>query len=215
MRAQAQPSVRQSPPPTPIWTDLPPDRPVAELSDAEVMSSIGDGSSEALAELYDRYAGVLLATIRRMVSQVDDADEILQEVFLHVWNRASTYDASRSSVSTWLFLIARSRSIDRLRSRQTVDRTLAGVRRENRGLHAAPRGTQEVLTGQRRERLTRAMRNLPDEQRAVLVMAFYEGLSHSQIARRAGIPIGTVKTRSVLGMKKLRRALSHQVRELL
>lgn len=186
--------------------------------DAALIRRIADGDQGALGELYDQYSGLLLALARRVLNDNSDAEEVLQEVFLQVWNQAGRYDRVRSSVSTWLVLITRSRAIDRLRSRQVVDRTLTAVQQENRGVHASDRsheGTRSVLMGQRRERLRREMQKLPPEQRQVLEYAFYGGMTQSEIAGATGIPLGTVKTRTLLAMKKLRKALHGDIGELL
>ncbi len=183
--------------------------------DSDLLQQIARRDEGALAELYDRYSGLLLALSRRILIDAAEAEEILQEVFLQVWNQAERYDRGRSSVSTWLVLITRSRSIDRLRSRQVKDRTLASVQQEKRGQHTSPEGVGAVLLDQRRKRLRREMRRLPAEQRQVLELAFFQGMTQSEIAESTGIPLGTVKTRTLLAMKKLRKALSAEIRELL
>jgi RNA polymerase sigma-70 factor (ECF subfamily) len=188
---------------------------VPQDDDAALVERVARRDQEALGELYERYASLLLAVSRRVLDDGADAEEMLQEVFLQVWNQAARYDRRRSSVSTWRVLIARSRSIDRLRTRQVLDRTLAGVRQENRGAHTSPEGAASVWIDQRRERLRREMRELPAEQRQVLDLAFFQGMTQSEIAAATGIPLGTVKTRTLLAMKKLRKALESDLRELL
>ncbi len=187
----------------------------APTEDSDLLGRIARRDESALGELYDRYSGLLLALSRRIVLDSSDAEEILQEVFLQVWNQAERYDRGRSSVSTWLVLIARSRSIDRLRSRQVKDRTLTSMQQENRGQHTSPEGMGTVLLEQRRQRLRLEMQDLPTEQRQVLELAFFKGMTQSEIAGNTGIPLGTVKTRTLLAMKKLRKALSAEIRELL
>ncbi len=183
--------------------------------DPDLVGRIARRDESALGELYDRYSGLLLALSRRILIDSSDAEEILQEVFLQVWNQAERYDRRRSSVSTWLVLITRSRSIDRLRSRQVKDRTLTSMQQENRRQHTSPEGMGAVLLDQRRQRLRQEMRELPAEQRQVLEFAFFKGMTQSEIAGNTGIPLGTVKTRTLLAMKKLRKALSAEIRELL
>jgi RNA polymerase sigma-70 factor (ECF subfamily) len=192
-----------------------PSSPTEPLADATLLRQVVDRRPEALARLYDRYAPALLAVARRILGSPADAEEVLQEVFLHVWNHAGRYDAGRSSVSTWLILIARSRAIDRLRTRKVVERTHETSAQGNPAEHASPDGVETVFLQERRERVRGEMAKLPEEQRQVLEMAFYEGLSQSEIAARAGLPLGTVKTRTLLAMKKLRSALRDQIRELL
>ena len=183
--------------------------------DGALIRRVANGDESALSELYDRYAGLLLALARRILTRQSDAEEVLQEVFLQVWNQAGRYDTRRSAVSTWLVLITRSRAIDRLRSRQVFDRTLGSLQQENRDAHTSPEGIRSVLWEQRRRRLHTALADLPEEQRNVLELAFYRGMTQSEIASGTGIPLGTVKTRTLLAMKKLRRALEHEIRDLL
>lgn len=183
-------------------------------AEARLVERVAQGDSTALSELYDRYAGLLLAMIRKILGEAE-AEDTLQDAFVQVWNQAGRYDVSRSSVSTWLVLIARSRAIDRLRSRQVVERTKEASQRENPRTDESPRGVSSVLDRERRERLSEQLALLPDEQRRVLEMAFYEGLTQSEISGQTGIPLGTVKTRTLLAMKKLRKALSGQIEELL
>ena len=184
-------------------------------ADAALLRQVVDRQPEALSALYDRYAATLLALGKRILGSLVDAEEVLQEVFLHVWNHAGRYDPGRSSVSTWLVLITRSRAIDRLRTRKVVERTHEMSARETPVEHASPEGAENVFAHERRERVRREMAGLPDEQRQVLELAFYEGLSQSEIAAKADLPLGTVKTRTLLAMKKLRSALRDEIRELL
>lgn len=202
-------------PATPLGDDELAGAPDQATPDSELLRRIARRDEGALSELYDRYAGLLLALSRRVVIDASDAEEILQEVFLQVWNQAERYDRRRSSVSTWLVLITRSRSIDLVRSRQVKDRTLASVQKEKRNQHTSPEGMAAVLLDQRRQRLRSEMRQLPDEQRQVLELAFFKGMTQSEIAGETAIPLGTVKTRTLLAMKKLRKALGPEIRELL
>jgi RNA polymerase sigma-70 factor (ECF subfamily) len=185
------------------------------MNDAALLRQVADRRPEALGVLYSRYAPTLLALGKRILGSLADAEEILQEVFLHVWNQAGRYDAERSSVSTWLILIVRSRAIDRLRTRKVVERTHETTVQESPLEHASPEGAETVFIRERRERVRDELGKLPPEQREVLELAFYEGLSQSEIAAKAGLPLGTVKTRTLLAMKKLRGALRDEIRQLL
>jgi RNA polymerase sigma-70 factor (ECF subfamily) len=172
-------------------------------SDGALLRHVVDRRPEALGILYNRYASTLLALGRRILGGVSDAEEILQEVFLHVWTHA------------WLVLIARSRAIDRLRTRKVVERTHESSAQANPAGHASPEGVETVFLHERRERVQQELGKLPPEQRQVLEMAFYQGLSQSEIAAKADLPLGTVKTRTLLAMKKLRNALRDEIRQLL
>lgn len=183
--------------------------------DAALVRAVAGGSREAVAELYDRFAPMLLGLARRVVQDPGDAEEVVQEAFVHLWNRAGGYDPSRSSVATWLALVTRSRAIDRVRNRGVVERTHMAAERESGGAHASAEGAARVLDAERRRRVRAELASLPDEQRQVLELAFYDGLTQREIAERTGIPLGTVKTRTLLAMKKLRTALRDEIRELL
>jgi RNA polymerase sigma-70 factor (ECF subfamily) len=185
------------------------------LHDVMLLRLIGERRPEALSELYDRHAPLLLALARRILNSPADAEEVLQEVFLHVWNQSSRYDPARSSVPTWLVLLTRSRAIDRLRHRGVVDRTHEAAHPDGTPGDTSPDGPENVLLRERRERVRRELDQLPPEQRQVLEMAFYKGLSQSEISAQADLPLGTVKTRTLLAMKKLRNALRSEVRQLL
>jgi RNA polymerase sigma-70 factor (ECF subfamily) len=176
---------------------------------------MGAGDAEALSDLYDRYAGMLKALAVRVLNNVGDAEEVVQEAFLQAWRQAGRYDPGRSSVSTWLVLITRSRAIDRLRSRKVSAKTITAAKHEESRAHTSPQGARDVLMSERRERLDTEMRALPDEQREVLELAFYRGLTQREISESTGIPLGTVKTRTLLAMKKLRLALQSEIEELL
>lgn len=193
---------------------LPPN-PLDSTNDVTLLRQVADRQPEALGALYDRYATTLLGLGKRILGSLADAEEVLQEVFLHVWNHAGRYDAGRSSVSTWLILITRSRAIDRLRTRKVVERTHESSVQENPPEDASPEGVENVFIRERRERVRGEMEKLPPEQKQVLEMAFYEGLSQSEIAVKADLPLGTVKTRTLLAMKKLRGALRDEIRQLL
>jgi RNA polymerase sigma-70 factor (ECF subfamily) len=199
----------------PETDQVPAPTPPVTLTDPLLVRQVVERRPEALAELYNRHASTLLALSRRILGTTPDAEDVLQEVFVHVWKQAARYDPSRSSVSTWLVLIARSRAIDRLRNRKVVERTHEASQAASPIEHASPEGVEAVFLRERRERVRREMANLPPEQRQVLEMAFYEGLTQSEIAARADLPLGTVKTRTLLAMKKLRGALRAEIRQLL
>jgi RNA polymerase sigma-70 factor (ECF subfamily) len=191
-----------------------PDAAIRELADAELLRRIADRRQEALAVLYDRFAPLLLALTRRILGNGADAEEVVQETFLQVWAQAGRYDPKRSSVPTWLVLLARSRAIDLLRSRGVRERAVAGVAAEARA-DASPEGPRAVWYEERRERLAKALAALPEQQRQVLERTFYLGMSQREIAEATGTPLGTVKTRTLLAMRKLRESLRDEMRELL
>ncbi len=189
--------------------------PLESLTDGVLVRLVDDRRPEALEVLYARYAPSLLALGKRILGSLPDAEEVLQEIFLYIWNHPRRYDSARSSVATWLMLLARSRAIDRLRTRKVVERTHESSALGNPAPHASSDSLDTVFLEQRRERVQRELDRLPPEQRQVLEMAFYQGLSQSEIAAKADLPLGTVKTRTLLAMKKLRNALRDEIRQLL
>ncbi len=184
------------------------------LEDADLLSLAAGGDVEAFSVLYGRHAGLLLAMARRVLGNREDAEEALQDAFLHAWKKAHKYQRSRSSVLTWLVLITRSRSLDRLRSVQSVCRLKEEYGRE--GTEATPpKLVSRVLDRERSERVMTAMRELPAAQRRVVELCYYGGLSQQEISKHTGTPLGTVKTRHLLAMKKLRSALADELRQLI
>jgi RNA polymerase sigma-70 factor (ECF subfamily) len=180
-----------------------------------LLAACAYGDGEALSQLYDRFGGMLFAQILRIVGNSGDAQDVLQEVFLYAWNRAARYDPRRASVSTWLVLIARSRAIDRLRKLQNVDRILARVETEKEWRPAYPQGPTAVLNAERRQLVRAALQDLPRGQRRVLELAYYGGLTQAEIAQEMCIPLGTVKTRTLAAMRKLRAALAPEISQLI
>lgn len=192
-----------------------PESPIGQVPDAVLMRLIGERRPEALQELYRRHAANLLALGKRVLGTLEDAEEVLQEVFLRVWQEHLRYDPERSSVATWLVLIMRSRAIDRLRNRRVVERVHGAAYQEAGESYTSPDGAINVLDRQREGRVRSELLSLPPEQRQALELAFFEGLTQSEISERTGIPLGTVKTRTLLAMKKLRKNLRQEIRELL
>jgi RNA polymerase sigma-70 factor (ECF subfamily) len=170
--------------------------------DARLCTRVAGGDASALKALYDRYAGRAKSVALRVLGSSSEAEEIVQETFVEVWKRASQYDLGRGSVRAWIVTMARSRSIDRLRSRQVGERSVAGLAREDRPL-AAPSPLEDVEHRVERERVLRALAELPEAQRRVIELAYYEGKTQREISESTGEPLGTVKTRVRLAMEKL------------
>jgi RNA polymerase sigma-70 factor (ECF subfamily) len=187
----------------------------AMTPEAGLVAELAAGKADALGQLYDRYSGMLLGLATKILADPADAEEVLQEVFLQVWKQAGRYDPGRSSVSTWMVLITRSRAIDRLRSRGVAERTAIAAESEKSTHHTSPEGVSNVFMQERRKRLAEELARLPQEQKQVLEMAFYQGLTQSEIAERTDTPLGTVKTRTLLAMRKLRKALQDEIEDLL
>lgn len=175
--------------------------------DLDLLRQIAAGSSEALGTFYDRHAGVTLGLLQRMLGDNGEAEEVLQEVFFQVWRDARRYDPGRSSPRGWLLLLARSRALDRLRAATARQKREERLVREA-AVAAAPVGSRRLEHRDRQRRIGSALESLPPEQRRVVELAFFHGLSQTEIAAHLGTPLGTVKSRALMAMKKLRALLS-------
>jgi RNA polymerase sigma-70 factor (ECF subfamily) len=178
-------------------------------SDWQLVTAVADGSTDALGRLYDRHAATVYALARRIVSRLEDAEEVVQDVFAQVWRQAHQYRNERASVAGWIVMLARTRAIDRLRARRARPD-------EDRGVDPAtsmpmpasgPSPEQAALSADDVARVRQALAGLADNQRSLLELAYYEGLTHTEIAAKTGIPLGTVKTRIRSGMDSLRGVL--------
>ncbi|HIK42563.1 sigma-70 family RNA polymerase sigma factor [Thermoleptolyngbya sp. M55_K2018_002] len=177
--------------------------------EAHLLARIAQQDQSALSLLYDRYARVLYSLAFRILGSVEEAEEIVLDVFSQVWKLAGRYDPRRGRVDAWLFMLTRSRSLDRLRSLQRVSKAVESSTEAAKTVPQAQISdpTEDVLINERRDRVLAAMQRLPVEQREVLELAYYEGLTHVEIATKTGKSLGTVKTRIRLGLNKLRQVL--------
>jgi RNA polymerase sigma-70 factor (ECF subfamily) len=175
--------------------------------DRRLMSRVAGGDADALGELYDHYGRVVFGLIYRMLGSPESAEEVSQNAFHSVWRQASAYRAERGSVRTWLLAIARNAAIDWRRSKANrKDRETAID--ESLMLVDELRVEDHVIASLRAQRVRAAVASLPREQQEALSLAFWSGLSQSEIATRTGAPLGTVKSRVRLGMARLREWLS-------
>ncbi|HEX8186313.1 MAG TPA: sigma-70 family RNA polymerase sigma factor [Blastocatellia bacterium] len=172
-----------------------------------LIKKVADGDQSAVATLYDSTSRLVFGLILRIVADRATAEEVLLDVYTQVWRQASSYDRARGAPLAWIMTIARSRAIDRLRSgkhdqqgKESLD-TIGEVSSDTVN-------PEEATVNSERQRMVRsALDSLSPEQREVIELAYFSGLSHSEIALRLGHPLGTVKTRTRLGMMKLRDLL--------
>lgn len=184
-----------------------PPRQRAAAEDAALIARMAGGEEAALAALYDRWTGGVYAVIMQLLQDADDAEDVLEETFWQAWRTAGSYDPERAGVSTWLLTIARSRAIDRLRSRSRSREVPLDGNSGAETLIASATTDAEAEHADRRRIVAQAMADLPLEQRVVLDLGYFHGMSQSEIAEQTGQPLGTVKTRMRLGMQKLREQL--------
>lgn len=190
---------------------------VHEIPDEELMAGIQRRESDALAALYDRYSGILKALIMRIIHNDAEADDLLQEIYMEIWNQAANFSAQKGKPLGWMVTLARRRSIDRLRKRQ------AYARAEER-LQAAPESQPDAWVhntmeadlelSDTRKLLYGLLNALPPAQKQAIELAFFQGMSQREIAAHTNIPLGTIKTRLELGLKKISDALKGMKDEL-
>jgi RNA polymerase sigma-70 factor (ECF subfamily) len=176
-------------------------RPRPVDGDAELLARIAQGDRAALASLYEALGGQALAVALRVLGSRSDAEEVLQDAFVEVWTRAGSYDVDRGGARAWVLAIARNRAIDRLRRRGAVARMVSGAANEPTATGTTP--LELVEQRQAREKIQAALRELTPEQRQVLELGYFEGLSQSEIAARLNEPLGTIKTRVRAALQKL------------
>ena len=174
---------------------------IDQEDDLRCMERIADGQSMALEELYDRYAPLVYSVIRKILRDEHDAEEALQDTWLQLWRRPQSYDPNRGSVAAWLVTIGRSRALDLYRSRSSRKR----VEEKNVTHDPVPPRSPSISAEDRelRERIATGWQHLEPQHRQVLELAFWEGLSQSEIAERIGSPLGTVKSWMRQGVQRL------------
>lgn len=178
---------------------------MAEASDETLMTAITNRHQAALRELYQRYGKTLKSVITRVVHEEAEADDVLQEIFLQIWKEAGNYSPKAGRPLGWVVTLARRRAIDRLRRRQAYCRAKDRfeLQIERPGSRASSQMSDDLVRSDLRRFLERQLCGLPDYQRQVIELSFFEGRSHREISQLTRTPLGTVKTRLELGLRKL------------
>ncbi len=186
------------------------DRP-SPSEERDLMRRITEQDEAALATLYDRYSSLLFSLSLRIVKERQEAEDLLQDVFLQVWEKAASFDHNRGHLYGWLVTLARNRSIDRIRHRQSLQRRHQKL--EEGAILDAPiqqasnSPLETVVALERASYVREAMQTIPQEQKDVIMLAYFGGYSQSEVATILQIPLGTVKTRTRQGMRKLEQTL--------
>jgi RNA polymerase sigma-70 factor (ECF subfamily) len=168
--------------------------------DLVTVTAMKSGDQSALAELYDRYSSVVYAVALRVLGDTGAAEDVLQEVFLQLWRNPGAFDAARGNLASWLAVITRNRAIDFLRKRRPEKEI------EDVILSVAPDLAAEADRSRAAQKIREVLGTMPAPQRSALEMAYFEGMSHSEIAGKTGEPLGTIKTRIRSGLIALRKA---------
>jgi RNA polymerase sigma-70 factor, ECF subfamily len=186
-------------------------------TDVDLMRRIQDEDADALALLYDRYNGIVKALILRVIHNETEADDLLQEVFMEIWNQARNFSAEKGKPLGWMVTLARRRAIDALRKRQAYNRAEERLQLEveqQPGAWAQNVTEKEIQSGDTRLLMNKVINALPEAQRKTIELAFFYGMSQREIAANTNTPLGTVKTRLELGLKKIYDALKELKDEL-
>ena len=183
-----------------------------DLRDDQLITLIAHGEKDALEAFYTRYASRVFSLARYMLRDPVLAEEVSQDIFLNLWLKAGTYNPQRGTPRAWFMTVAHHRVIDVIKSRKRSSQSTDQVAHELLDLHPSsqPGTEEEAFRNLARDHIFKALDTLPAEQREVIVLAYFEGYSQSEIADILGQPLGTVKTRVRLGMQKLRVAIKYR-----
>jgi RNA polymerase sigma-70 factor, ECF subfamily len=193
------------------------DREPGAPSDVDLMLGIQSGGAEALSQLYDRYSGIMKALILRIIHNETEADDLLQEVFMEIWNQAKNFSAEKGKALGWMVTLTRRRAIDALRKKQAYARAEERLQAEpeRQPLAWVENATEkDIEAGDTRVLMAKVINSLPEAQQQVIELAFFQGMSQREIAFHTNVPLGTVKTRLELGLKKIYEGLKELRDEL-
>ena len=183
------------------------DRAAADESRTQLLRRIATRDREALAEFYDQLGAALFSTVVRILGDEQEAEDVLQEVFVQIWEKAAAFDAALGTPTNWVLRIARNRAIDRLRAKQRRFRAFDELEEELASEPLVQLAHNHELSGEELAGVRAAVKSLPAEQRQAIELAFFGGRSHGEIAEALQQPLGTVKARIRRGMMKLKDTL--------
>ena len=171
-------------------------------SDLALVTAIRSGDQGAMADLYDRYSSIVYAVALRVLQDTGAAEDVLQDIFMQLWRNPGAFDSSRGNMAAWLAVITRNRAIDSLRRRRP-ENDIADV-----VVSVEPDLASDAERSRAMEKVRSALEAMSKDQRSALEMAYFEGLTHSEIAEKTGEPLGTIKTRIRAGLMSLRKAFA-------
>lgn len=180
---------------------------------AHLLAQIAQGDRSALSALYDRYSQIVYAISWKSLNSVEDCEEVVLDVFAQVWRIADRFDLNKGSVEQWIFTLARSRIIDKLRKLQRLDKVSTAISCA-KGIDFPTISVdpiEAIEIDERRQLVLAALSQIPPEQLQAIELAYYQGLTHVEIAAQTGLPIGTVKTRLRLGLSKLKVVFNNEL----
>jgi RNA polymerase sigma-70 factor (ECF subfamily) len=181
----------------------------SNADDVALIRRMCEADETALGALYDRWVRALYSLVVHLLKDPDEAEDIVEETFWQAWRKASSYEPSKGAVSTWLLTIGRRKALDRIRAKKRQKEDPIGPDQSFADLPSPENDPSQDAEGRElREHVRSALRELPQEQREVLELGYFRGMSQSEIADATGQPLGTVKTRMRLAMQKLREPLS-------
>ena len=215
LQATASPDLEAQPSGKPLAAAIGPEP--GAPSDVDLMLGIQSGDADALSQLYDRYNGIVKALILRIIRNDTEADDLLQEVFMEIWNQAKNFSAKKGKPLGWMVTLTRRRAIDALRKKQAYNRAEQRLQAEpeQQPLAWVQNTTEmEIRAGDTRLLMAKVINSLPEAQQQVIELAFFHGMSQREIASHTNIPLGTVKTRLELGLKKIYDGLKELKDEL-
>ena len=183
-----------------------------DLTDQELVSEISDQNRDAFAALYDRYGRRVFGMAARLLGDAVSSEEVTQDVFLRVWNRANSYAPEKAKFTTWLFRIAHNRAIDEMRKKGRDKNRNADDIADHYDLESSDISPSEfAVANSEYASVRKALAKLPDPQRQVVELSYFKGMTQAEIASQTGQPLGTVKTRMRLALRKLHTALEPEI----